>query len=60
MVLSGPLEKFFTVDETLGSFALVRGKGDKEARVGVLKGNIAVFTPYALHGPEVCGREEWS
>ena len=47
------MEKFYSVDDTLGSFVLTRGKDDSQENVGVFKGNIAVFTPYAIHGPDV-------
>lgn len=47
------LEREYSVDDSLTCFPLVRGKEDAQVAAGTFKGNIAVFTPYAIHGPEV-------
>ena len=54
VVLRKSLEHVYPVDATLSTLELSRGKDDKRVVAGEFKGNIAVFTPYNIHGPEVC------
>eukprot|EP00052_Salpingoeca_macrocollata_P020806 m.175674 g.175674 ORF g.175674 m.175674 type:complete len:2346 (-) comp21363_c0_seq2:105-7142(-) len=47
------LEREFDVADALKTFEVFRGKDDEKKLSGLFKGDLVIYTPYALDGPDV-------